>query len=268
MNRIENRGGMVLAAGLVLSVGAMAHGQIVNGSFETDGTTTLADGWVNFNNCFREPAGSTPTPRTGDRAVKMFGNFWGGFNVSGIFQDFVAQPGQEWRAGAYAFNCSCDAMGGPNGNFAVVNIEFRDTADGNIPPISFFSSEQVNAATPQDQWLLREVTATAPAGTTIARVVLLYVQPTGFDGGSVFWDDASMEIVPAGCPADLDNGSGNGVTDGGVDINDLLFFLSKFELGASQADLDNDGDPASGNPDGGVDINDLLFFLARFEAGC
>jgi hypothetical protein len=70
------------------------------------------------------------------------------------------------------------------------------------------------------------------------------------------------------CPADLDDGSGTGTKDGGIDINDLLYFLEKFEQGNIAADLDNDGDPAIGVPDGGVDISDLLFFLARFEAGC
>lgn len=70
------------------------------------------------------------------------------------------------------------------------------------------------------------------------------------------------------CPADLDDGTMTGTKDGGVDINDLIFFLTKFELGDLAVDLDNDGDPAVGTPDGGVDINDLLFFLARFEAGC
>jgi hypothetical protein len=73
------------------------------------------------------------------------------------------------------------------------------------------------------------------------------------------------------CYADLDNDglhANGGVPDGGVDINDLLFFLSGFEAGATDVDLDNDGDPASSTPDGGVDINDLLFFLARFESGC
>lgn len=72
------------------------------------------------------------------------------------------------------------------------------------------------------------------------------------------------------CAADLDNDGnfGNGGTpDGGVDINDLLFFLTAFENGSISVDLDNDGDPAVGTPDGGVDINDLLYFLAQFELG-
>jgi hypothetical protein len=68
------------------------------------------------------------------------------------------------------------------------------------------------------------------------------------------------------CAADLDNGSGSGTPDGGVDINDLLFFLGEFEAGSTDADLDNGS--GNGTPDGGVDINDLLFFLGHFEAGC
>ncbi len=70
------------------------------------------------------------------------------------------------------------------------------------------------------------------------------------------------------CPADLDDGSGTGTPDAGVDINDLLYFLFAFEAGSAGADLDNDGEPSVGTPDGGVDVNDLLFFLARFEGGC
>ena len=67
-------------------------------------------------------------------------------------------------------------------------------------------------------------------------------------------------------PADLDNGAGTGTPDGGVDINDLLYFLVQFEAGSAEADLANNA--GLGFPDGGVDINDLLFFLAHFEAGC
>lgn len=71
------------------------------------------------------------------------------------------------------------------------------------------------------------------------------------------------------CAADLDNDGnfGNGgAPDGGVDINDLLYFLIGFENGSALVDLDNGS--GTGTPDGGVDINDLLFFLAHFEVGC
>lgn len=80
--------------------------------------------------------------------------------------------------------------------------------------------------------------------------------------------DALYSAFAARCYADLDDGSGAGRPDCGVDINDLLFFLVAFEQGIVAADLDDDGDPAVSNPDGGVTINDFFFFLARFEAGC
>ncbi len=74
-------------------------------------------------------------------------------------------------------------------------------------------------------------------------------------------------LTSAGCcPADVDDGSGSGTRDGGIDINDLLFFLARYEAGNLAADLD-DGS-GLGTPDWGVDINDLLFFLGHYEAGC
>jgi hypothetical protein len=83
-------------------------------------------------------------------------------------------------------------------------------------------------------------------------------------GNSV--DIGAYETSPV-C-VDLDNGTGTGTPDNGVDIDDLLYFLGIFEAGLPSADLDNDGDPLVGIPDGAIDINDLLFFLIRFEAGC
>ena len=79
-------------------------------------------------------------------------------------------------------------------------------------------------------------------------------------------DQVVITIDAPSCPADLDDGSGTGSPDGGIDINDLLYFLSAFEQGSGSADLD-DG-TGTGSPDGGVDINDLLFFLSHFEEGC
>lgn len=68
------------------------------------------------------------------------------------------------------------------------------------------------------------------------------------------------------CVADVDNGSFTGLPDGGVTIDDLLYYLRIFEAGSIAADLD-DGSGA-GVPDHGVTVDDLLYFLFRFESGC
>jgi len=71
--------------------------------------------------------------------------------------------------------------------------------------------------------------------------------------------------IPA-CVADLDDGSGGGIPDGGVGIEDLLYYLGVYNAGVPRADVD-DGS-SLGQPDGGVGIEDLLFYLGRYNAGC
>jgi hypothetical protein len=71
---------------------------------------------------------------------------------------------------------------------------------------------------------------------------------------------------PPVCVADFDDGSGTGTPDGGVTIDDLIFYLGLFEAGDVGADVD-DGS-STGVRDGGVTIDDLIYYLVRFEAGC
>jgi hypothetical protein len=68
------------------------------------------------------------------------------------------------------------------------------------------------------------------------------------------------------CVADMDNGTGTGTPDGGVGIEDLLYYLGVYDAGTSRADVD-DG-TGTGTPDGGVGIEDLLYYLERYDAGC
>ena len=75
-----------------------------------------------------------------------------------------------------------------------------------------------------------------------------------------------LRIGPPPCVADVDDGSSTGTPDGGVTIDDLLYYLVVFEVGDLQADVD-DGS-STGVRDGGVTIDDLLYFLTRFESGC
>lgn len=76
----------------------------------------------------------------------------------------------------------------------------------------------------------------------------------------------TLNINAGACVADTDDGSGTGTPDGGVTIDDLLFFLGVFEAGSLRADVD-DG-TGTGTPDGGVTIDDLLYYLLRFGNGC
>ena len=90
---------------------------------------------------------------------------------------------------------------------------------------------------------------------------------TSLSGGSLtlfggFWISQSTNA----CPADLDDGSGTGIPDGGVTIDDLLYYLDLYARGVLAADLD-DGS-GTGTHDGGVTIDDLLYFLTRYSAGC
>ncbi len=87
------------------------------------------------------------------------------------------------------------------------------------------------------------------------------------DDGATDTDDVVITINAGNpCVADVDDGSGTGTPDGGVDISDLLYYLFLFDAGNIDADID-DGS-GTGTPDGGVDISDLLYFLVRFDAGC
>lgn len=80
--------------------------------------------------------------------------------------------------------------------------------------------------------------------------------------GTVTSDDAVLTV----CVADTDDGSETGTCDGGVTIDDLLYYLQIFEVGNLAADI-NDGS-STGAPDGGLTIDDLLYYLTRFESDC
>lgn len=114
--------------------------------------------------------------------------------------------------------------------------------------------------------------AHAQYALTIAHSEQGRVHVTCFDGSGAVLDvnvDPLGNGNPSGnphCPADLDDGTFTGTPDGGVSVDDLLFFLYAFERGMPIADLD--GGQGNGIPDGGVTIDDLLYFLSRFEIGC
>jgi hypothetical protein len=105
-----------------------------------------------------------------------------------------------------------------------------------------------------------------PRGVDGLDAVIECEAPTANMGVSILTLVHAHINLPPTCLADMDNGTGSGTPDGGVTIDDLLFYLAVYEAGVARADVDNG--TATGTPDGGVTIDDLLYFLLRFEAGC
>jgi probable HAF family extracellular repeat protein len=105
-------------------------------------------------------------------------------------------------------------------------------------------------------WTLLFSNSMSDDGLTIAG------HATNPSGQTVGW----VATIPPLCAADFDDGSGTGVPDGGVGIEDLLYYLLTYDGGSSRADVDNGS--GYGVPDRGVGIEDLLYYLGRYDAGC
>ncbi|MFN0136062.1 MAG: dockerin type I domain-containing protein [Phycisphaerae bacterium] len=186
-------------AGLQFPIGALPGAfSLANPSFDAGGVATLGS-WQIFSagfNVLAAPAtGGAPVvfPRTGNGVLKMFGRFTGGFNVSGVYQEFTAQPNQTWEIDVWSRHNADDDIGGTQ-NFAVMRIEFFNGT-------TLISGQEVivcNASSPLDTWIDNvPLQVVAPATTTSARGILSFVQPGvgTFEGGAVQMDDAKFRLV-------------------------------------------------------------------------
>ena len=184
---------IAVAALLCGATSAFAQNLLMNPGFE-DGL----NGWNVFGNAFPETANPPEiVPFEGDGVAKMFGNFSGGFDVTGIFQEFDAAPGQTWEMDAYSRHFSGDAMtgnGAPDSNWVVMKIAFKDAADAEIGAAEGTILDGTFAT---DTWFDNAaISGIAPAGTTQVEAFILYLQP-GNDGGAAQIDNVSLVPAPA-----------------------------------------------------------------------
>lgn len=172
---------LLLAAALAMPVSA--QNLLTNGDFET---TT---GWTAFGNAFYDPGAGALLPTSGAQAGKLFGNFSGGFDVSGFFQAFPATAGDMFTLSVNAGHESGDPLTGVgpgNDNWAVAKIAYFDAGGVEIGGDEVII---VDGTVATDVWNNYSVSGTAPAGTTSVQALLLFLQPNN-DGGSCFVDDA------------------------------------------------------------------------------
>ena len=169
---------------------------LANGDFEAG----LAE-WSSFGNAF--PASASPpavVPLSGSGVCSMFGNFSGGFDVTGIFQAFPASPDQSFTLDAWSRHWDGDALAGsgpPDDNWAVMKIAFFD---GGGVEIGGFEGTILDGNSPTNTWIDNPpVSGTAPAGTVSVQALILFLQP--FDaGGAAQIDDVQFTST---APCDL-----------------------------------------------------------------
>ncbi|MEM9080027.1 MAG: glycoside hydrolase family 16 protein [Verrucomicrobiota bacterium] len=149
--------------------------------------------------------GDNVLTHSGTYTLKTFGEFSGGENYSGVYQEVQATAGTTWQSGGFALTHPQDLMVGTN--TAWLEVSFRDDSD-NV--LGLYRSEVLTAAAvTAGSWMTLLVNQeidlndfsvlgtvselAAPAGTTKARVQTVFRQMAGFDSGSVYWDDLSLE---------------------------------------------------------------------------
>ena len=173
-----------------LGLSSIAQAQLLNPGFE-EGNGRFPTNWIGFDNFYREPVGFL----SGSYSMKLFGNFTGGVNASGAYQNFAISPGQSAAASVHGLNASFDAMSGDN--FAILKLIYRDA---NNTDLVASESIRIDRNTPLDQWqLLTAQLGPAPANTTHGSLFVLFIQldTTPFAGGAAFFDDATLDVISA-----------------------------------------------------------------------
>lgn len=169
-----------------------------NPGFEIGG---LAD-WTRYGpNTYLENSNNLPV-HSGSNVFKVFGQFTGGDNYSGVFRDVAASPGTPYTAGGWALTPSNDRIAGAN--TAWIEVSFRDTL---ATVLSLYRTAVITSTTTAGVWLNLAVTnqlnptnsavigsvtnLIAPIGTTSLRYQTVFRQPATA-AGAVLFDDLNL----------------------------------------------------------------------------
>jgi beta-glucanase (GH16 family) len=183
------------------NLGVCCVNAVTNSGFESGG---LANWMGGAGNALLENIHNVPV-HDGTNVFKVYGQFSGLDNFSGVYQDIPTTAGQAFTASGWAITPSNDQIGGAN--TAWIEVDFRNASSN----ITMYRSGMISNSTPPGAWLKLPVTnqffsgsstviggfsnLVAPANTTFARYRLVFHQPATA-GGAVLFDD--LKLSPAG----------------------------------------------------------------------
>lgn len=218
-----------------------------NPGFDDNGGTL--DGWESFGNVIPNVSASDALSVDGAHALKVFGQFNGQENFSGVSQGVAISGGESLIATAKSQSPLWDTLAGKN-NDVTMKVEFYSEF-GAVQGSSGFLGEVSqlihDGSTQADIWHDHQLEVAAPADAVEARLSFVFRQPTMLDG-AIWIDSASLAIAP------LLHGDYN--DNGVLDSADYTAWRDAIAEGSST--LANDPTP------GTVDLSDYEYWAANY----
>jgi glucosylceramidase len=181
------------------------NGGFDDGGFQQGGGSL--DAWTRFGDTTGNVSVQAEAVLAGDKSLKLFGQFAGVPNVSGVSQGITVVPGQELTASLNALVRSADTIAGTS-NSAELILEYYSQHGAAAGSSSFLGDERLlvaDATTAPDVWNLRQLTSTVPAGAVEARLVVQFLQPSN-QAGAVHIDSVLFGVANAiMLPGDYDS---------------------------------------------------------------
>ncbi|MGI9496242.1 MAG: glycoside hydrolase family 16 protein [Mariniblastus sp.] len=166
-----------------------------NGDFEAqDGS--LAE-WRKFGDSMNNVSSGNEHIETGTESLKLFGQFNGETNYSGIEQGISVTKGDRLMASVSALTAVGDSISGTE-NLVELKIDYYSELYGEFGTAQYISSDVItliDGNSINDAWLQQELFSTAPAGAVEARLAIVF-QQRGDAGGAVYIDNVSFASVP------------------------------------------------------------------------
>ena len=190
-----SRGCRLIIIAVTVSGGWVWGAVLTNPGFETGDLT----GWTTFGDNGNIHVESV-SPQEGTYALKLYQQFTGTTNYSGVYQNLPCIPGATYRLSGYLRNGypSTDYL--QTNNRAFLKLEWYDASGTMLGFVENYDppSQGLDWNTPQDDtWRFNSFDATAPAGAVTVRVVLIHAyQGSGYEGGSSWFDNLNFGAVP------------------------------------------------------------------------
>ena len=171
-----------------------------------DGGGSL-DGWSVFGNTISNVSANGDLANDGTHALKIYGQFNGPNNLSGVSQGVAISEGASLRAEASTRTPSWDTLFGKD-NDVTMKIEFYSVfgaASGSGDFLGEVSQLIHDGSSAEDIWLDHALEAIAPEDAVEARLSFVFRQPDN-DNGAIWIDSAGLflESIIDG-DFDLDN---------------------------------------------------------------